>query len=39
MRSTANVSQKLRRLDRRKTLGKLPPEMRSLLEYARKSGT
>ena len=39
MRSAANVSQQLRRLDRGKTLSKLPPEMRSLLEGARKSGT
>ena len=39
MRSAANVSQQLRRLDRGKTLIKLPPEMRSFLEGARKSGT
>ncbi len=38
MRSAANVSQQLRRLDRGKTLSKLPPEMRSFLEGIRKSG-
>jgi hypothetical protein len=39
MRSAANVSQQLRRLNRGKTLSQLPPEMRSFLEGARKSRT
>lgn len=39
MRSAANVSQQLRRLDREKALSQLPREMRSFLEGARKSGT
>jgi hypothetical protein len=35
MRSAANVSQQLRRLDRERTLGKLPPGMRSFLAGVR----
>jgi len=38
MRSAANVSQQLRRLDREKTLGKLPPEVRSFLLRAWERG-
>jgi hypothetical protein len=35
MRSAANVSQQLRRLDRAKANAKLPPEMRRFLKQAR----
>jgi putative transposase len=38
MRSAANVSQQLRRFDRGKTLGKVPPGMRSFLTSAREGG-
>ena len=38
MRSAANVSQQLRRLDRAKTLGKVPPGMRRFLADAREKG-
>jgi hypothetical protein len=39
MRSAANVSQQLRRLDRGKTLSKLPPEMQSFLKEAWAGGS
>ena len=38
MHSAANVSQQLRKMDQRKTLSKLPPEMRNFLEGIRKNG-
>ncbi len=38
MRSAANVSQQLRRLNRGKTLGKVPPGMRSFLTSVREGG-
>lgn len=39
MRSAANASQQLLRLERGKTLRQLPPEMRSFLEGALRSGS
>lgn len=37
--SAENVKQQLLRLERGKTMSQLPPEMRSLLKRARKSGS